>query len=384
MASHYSGDLRDGRRHGQGAMGFSNGDRYEGQWRKGLMEGSGTMKYANGDTYIGQWRKGLLHGKGAFHWANGEVYDGSYRRGERVGQGVMRYKNFDEYSGEWKGDAHSGYGVYRYSCGDVFRGTYKDGVKHGSGEYHYKNGDHYSGGFINDKYSGRGLYSWAGDASFDGDYRGGRRNGFGVYRSEAGVYEGEWRDGHRHGYGIYRYPDGESRMGMWEKDLLKQQWDSAPRQITAVHNAFLLGLKRDRDNAMSGVRDPITVQKEQRSRAALKEQWDARPAADTLSGYIDLLAQDPHNAAVLGDRAAFYEHLAAKAQGRQESLYRKALEDFDRSLAIDARDGEATYGHARVSNILSSLAASADANSKGTLPSVSKGRPVSAKPRRTR
>lgn len=350
----YSGNLKHGCRHGSGLMVFSNGDVYDGEWKRGLMDGSGTMRYSNGDMYSGQFLKGLYSGQGVLHWANGDVYNGRYKRGQRHGHGTMRYRNFDEYSGEWREDAQDGFGVYRYAGGDRFSGHYKGGAKHGPGEYLYKSGDRYRGGFINDKYSGRGVYVWAGGASYEGDYICGKRNGFGVYTSEAGVYEGEWKDGHWNGYGIFRYPDGETKMGRWEKDQLKQQLEDVPRHVTAIHNAFLLDLKRERDNAArSAPPDAVKSVRAQRSRVALREQWDSRPAADILKAYADMIELEPTNSMLLADRAAFYEHLANKAYDRQENLYKKALDDFSKSLSLNARDADATYGHARISSILS-------------------------------
>ncbi len=49
----YSGDWRDGSRHGLGATAFRNGDLYRGRYSDGLENGRGKIFYSNGDTFEG-------------------------------------------------------------------------------------------------------------------------------------------------------------------------------------------------------------------------------------------------------------------------------------------------------------------------------------------
>ncbi len=77
----YSGDLRDGEPHGQGAMTMRNGDRYEGQFVNGLFEGQGVYVWQNGDRYEGSFRSGEMHGQGSFTLAGGQVTTGEWDMG---------------------------------------------------------------------------------------------------------------------------------------------------------------------------------------------------------------------------------------------------------------------------------------------------------------
>ena len=56
----YSGDLVDGRPHGQGTVHFYGHDplqrvKYEGEWTEGARTGQGSMTFVNGDVYQGQF-----------------------------------------------------------------------------------------------------------------------------------------------------------------------------------------------------------------------------------------------------------------------------------------------------------------------------------------
>ena len=57
----YTGDLKDGKRHGNGLYIYPNGDTYKGQWSSDTKEGEGTLTYNNDSyTYSGNFKKDLL------------------------------------------------------------------------------------------------------------------------------------------------------------------------------------------------------------------------------------------------------------------------------------------------------------------------------------
>ena len=57
----YTGDLKDGKRHGRGHYIYPNGDTYKGEWSNDIKEGEGTLTYNNDSyTYIGNFKKDLL------------------------------------------------------------------------------------------------------------------------------------------------------------------------------------------------------------------------------------------------------------------------------------------------------------------------------------
>ena len=62
----YSGDFKNGKKHGNGKYNFPNGDVYEGEWENGKREGEGIYTYFSGkkadkglfknNKYIGEKR----------------------------------------------------------------------------------------------------------------------------------------------------------------------------------------------------------------------------------------------------------------------------------------------------------------------------------------
>ena len=51
----YTGDFKDGKRHGIGKYVYPNGDTYEGEFFQNTFHGQGKFTYTNGDVYEGQW-----------------------------------------------------------------------------------------------------------------------------------------------------------------------------------------------------------------------------------------------------------------------------------------------------------------------------------------
>ena len=66
--SHYEGEVRDGKRNGQGTFIWANGSHYEGEWRNDRPHGQGILTMGDGRRYEGQWRNGCF-GKIGGVWA---------------------------------------------------------------------------------------------------------------------------------------------------------------------------------------------------------------------------------------------------------------------------------------------------------------------------
>ena len=49
----YVGEKKDGKRHGQGTLTFSDGSSYEGEYRNDKRHGQGTSTKPNGEKYVG-------------------------------------------------------------------------------------------------------------------------------------------------------------------------------------------------------------------------------------------------------------------------------------------------------------------------------------------
>ena len=49
----YSGELKDGKKHGHGTLIFSDGTKFVGEFKDDVIHGHGTLTYADGDVYVG-------------------------------------------------------------------------------------------------------------------------------------------------------------------------------------------------------------------------------------------------------------------------------------------------------------------------------------------
>lgn len=97
----YSGEYRDGKRHGRGVHTWVDGGRYEGEFRDGKQHGRGVRTW-NGERYEGEYRDDKQHGRGVYTWADGDRYEGEYRDGRPDGFGEARI-NGTRYVGRWAG-----------------------------------------------------------------------------------------------------------------------------------------------------------------------------------------------------------------------------------------------------------------------------------------
>ena len=77
--SHYLGQLKERKRHGNGVLVSDNGRLYEGQWLNDKRTGRGYEEFPNGNIYEGMYLNNKAHGKGVYKWKNGELYDGEWR-----------------------------------------------------------------------------------------------------------------------------------------------------------------------------------------------------------------------------------------------------------------------------------------------------------------
>ena len=57
----------------QGTYTFVEGATYTGEYKDGERHGQGTLKSAYGDTYTGEWKDGLDNGQGTYTYADGTV-----------------------------------------------------------------------------------------------------------------------------------------------------------------------------------------------------------------------------------------------------------------------------------------------------------------------
>eukprot|EP00993_Chasmostoma_nieuportense_P001865 NODE_2708_length_1114_cov_54.650456_g2585_i0.p1 GENE.NODE_2708_length_1114_cov_54.650456_g2585_i0~~NODE_2708_length_1114_cov_54.650456_g2585_i0.p1 ORF type:complete len:342 (-),score=97.88 NODE_2708_length_1114_cov_54.650456_g2585_i0:89-1066(-) len=168
----YTGDSKDGKRHGEGIYTDKNGNTFQGKWSNDMLIGNGVYSGADG-KYVGQWLASMKHGKGTFTWPNGDVYEG-----------------------DWLEDNINGMGNFKWKNGKVYNGQWCDGLRTGVGSLTFPDGSKYDGQWKCDQCHGKGRFTEAN-----------------------GVYEGDWKDNKKHGHGIYNYKDGRKYIGNWVDDL---------------------------------------------------------------------------------------------------------------------------------------------------------------------
>jgi hypothetical protein len=67
----YSGQWRDGKRHGTGKLQWGQGSSYAGDWFYDRRHGMGTLTYPSGDRFEGEFRNNKYHA-GTFYMASGD------------------------------------------------------------------------------------------------------------------------------------------------------------------------------------------------------------------------------------------------------------------------------------------------------------------------
>ncbi|KAL0491800.1 hypothetical protein AKO1_010241 [Acrasis kona] len=113
-AFRYDGTFLDDEMSGRGKFSWSNGDTFEGDWSHDMPNGSGIYKWkSNGAVYTGQMKDGKRHGKGTQTFSDGSKYDGEWRQDTKCGKGVELFSNSNRYEGFWLRNVRHGPGLYQ-------------------------------------------------------------------------------------------------------------------------------------------------------------------------------------------------------------------------------------------------------------------------------
>ena len=145
----YTGEFKDGVRHGKGIMLLPGGRKivgvwveneiregtftapdgliYEGHWEFRERNGQGTLTFPDGRKYVGDFKSDKRHGQGTMTWPDGRVYAGDFEHGARTGQGTMTYPDGKKYSGEFKDGEKHGHGTLIEADGKTVEGQFKNG-----------------------------------------------------------------------------------------------------------------------------------------------------------------------------------------------------------------------------------------------------------------
>lgn len=139
----YTGDWKDGLKHGYGVLLYANGNKYEGEWVYGKRQGKGVYwvqeKRILRKQYAGDWHHDMRHGSGTFFHSNGGRFEGEWVNNKREGHGRMANGADDSvYDGQWVGNERSGHGILVLANGDKYDGCWLHDKKEGPGRFYYK------------------------------------------------------------------------------------------------------------------------------------------------------------------------------------------------------------------------------------------------------
>jgi len=108
----YSGDWREGKRHGKGeGLIFTNSTShngfYIGRWKHNMRHGHGKMMFYSGAVYEGQWQFDKVTGYGTLKCPDGTIQEGTWKEGSLNGcalftwpHGVTEYREHDANRGQ--------------------------------------------------------------------------------------------------------------------------------------------------------------------------------------------------------------------------------------------------------------------------------------------
>lgn len=223
----YVGEIKDGKRTGNGTMTYYNGNEYAGGWKDDIPNGEGVFTWANGDIYEGNFDSGKMSGQGkrTTKYSNGEtsVIEGTFTDGIASGQIKMTYTFTDGtsfvYEGEYQNDNLNGNGkkTTTYANGDtvIDEGVFANGTLSGTAvrtvKYSSGNVYIYEGDFIDGQFTCTGVrtinYKSGHKSVLEGDFTNGEATGtvkltYTFSRGSVFVYEGEYSNGNMNGQGI--------------------------------------------------------------------------------------------------------------------------------------------------------------------------------------
>lgn len=230
---YYYGNLRNGKRYGQGRTAMQNGrTAYEGRYAEDKRDGFGVYYYKTGKIcYVGNWIQNRRNGMGiAFRPSDESVYIGKWDDDCPVGMGA-RFDNNGNlvFAGNWENGARNGAGIsYNTDDGSIFIsrwendsptnygtrfdkngnleyiGYWENGKRHGTGIQYGEAGIViYTGDWLNDKYHGTGRLTLKNGNIVEGSFIDGKISGAAIETDCNGavVYRGEWSNNKYNGLG---------------------------------------------------------------------------------------------------------------------------------------------------------------------------------------
>ncbi|MBT6199433.1 MAG: MORN motif precursor [Bacteroidetes Order II. Incertae sedis bacterium] len=175
----YTGEVVNGRPHGQGTLTDTDGSKYVGEWKDDKRHGQGIQTWTNGAKYFGEWKDDKRHGQGTRFWNDPNdtgrdslfavfpfdeaFYVGEWENGDWCGQGTFIDIDGSKYVGEWDAGFQHGQGTFIDIDGSKYVGEWKDDKRHGQGTKTYPDGGKYIGEWKDDERWKGALHDREGD-----------------------------------------------------------------------------------------------------------------------------------------------------------------------------------------------------------------------------
>jgi len=123
----YTGNYKDGQKHGVGKMIYPNGDIYEGEWVENRMEGEGSYTYkTSNDIYSGSWVNNKKSGQGTYSFGKDQsIMTGTWENGQ-ITTGKWALKGYAEYEGGFKLGRPFGQGKFAFTNGLTQTGSFDE------------------------------------------------------------------------------------------------------------------------------------------------------------------------------------------------------------------------------------------------------------------
>ena len=157
---------------GNGTMFYSTGHKYTGQFKDGVRHGEGVMLLPGGRKLVGVWVENEIR-EGTFTGSDGSIYEGHWEFRERNGQGTLTFPDGRKYVGDFKSDQRHGQGTMTWPDGRVYAGDFEHGVRTGQGTMTYPDGKKYSGEFKDGEKHGHGTLIDADGKTVEGQFKSG-------------------------------------------------------------------------------------------------------------------------------------------------------------------------------------------------------------------
>ncbi len=209
-----------------GSMEFGD-QSYTGEFQHNAPNGWGTRSFPDGDKYSGEQKDGLRHGQGIYTKLNGTRYEGIWEKdnfktpakvtypapgSRRETQQTLDMRRLERISKDNPNNMSACPDRnWRHQCWGTAWRTFPENS--GINEY--------SGEWLNNVPSGVGRIVFFSGDKYTGEVRNGKANGLGTYVYLSGdKYVGESADNLAHGRGYLQRSNGELQEGIWERDKL--------------------------------------------------------------------------------------------------------------------------------------------------------------------